>query len=135
MEKQTRRKFIAGAAALGASAAISDVTAMPMKEKAQLIHHVFFWLKNPGSKDDLKKLIEGVNTLGKIKTLRLFHVGVPAATEKRPVIDDSYHISLLTGFDDVKGHDVYQEDPVHLAFVENYKHLWEKVLIFDSTGV
>ena len=45
MEKQTRRTFIASAVAIGTTTATS---AIPMnQEKKQLVHHVFFWLKNP----------------------------------------------------------------------------------------
>ena len=31
--------------------------------------------------------------------------------------------------------DAYQIDPIHLAFVENYKHLWTKVVVYDSVDV
>ena len=89
----TRRKFIAGAAAM-----VIGSTAYGQKEKKgnnPLVHHVFFWLKNPESKEDLAKLIEGVNSLKKIKSLKLVKIGVPALTEKRDVIDNSYNLSLF----------------------------------------
>ena len=101
MEKHTRRTFMASAVALGASTAAA---AIPMKEeKKQLVHHVFFWLKNPDSKEDRNKLIEGLRSLMKIEQLRLGKIGVPAATEKRPVVDHSYSVSWLNIFDDVEG--------------------------------
>jgi hypothetical protein len=34
---------------------------------SRVIHHVFFWLKNPGSKDDLAELLTGLNTLKQIE--------------------------------------------------------------------
>jgi hypothetical protein len=126
----TRRKFIAGAAAM-----VIGSTAYGQKEKKgnnPLVHHVFFWLKNPESKEDLAKLIEGVNSLKKIKSLKLVKIGVPALTEKRDVIDNSYNLSLLTMFDDIKGHDAYQVDPIHTHFVETYSPLWNKVIVYDS---
>ena len=100
-----------------------------------LSHHVFFWLKNPDSAEDLNKLIEGIQTLSKIKTLRVFKVGLPANTPPRPVIDASYSISLLTSFDDVKAHNLYQDDPIHLKFVETYSNLWDKVVVYDSMTI
>jgi hypothetical protein len=135
MEKQTRRTFVTTAAALGASAAASAMPIMEQKDKKQVVHHVYFWLKNRESKEDLNKLIEGLNTLTKIEQLRLAKIGVPASTEKRDVVDNSYNVSWLLFFDDVKGQDEYQGHPVHLKFVENYKHLWEKVLVYDSVDV
>ena len=58
-------------------------------------------------------------------------IGVPAATS-RPVIDRSYTFALVVMFDDLVGHDAYQEHPIHKAFVENFSGHWTKVQIFDS---
>lgn len=106
-----------------------------LNEKKQLVHHVFFWLKNPASKEDLNKLIEGLQTLQKIETVRKIHIGVPASTEVRPVIDSSYSASELLFFDDLEGQQVYQDHPVHQEFVKNYSHLWEKVVVYDSIDI
>ena len=130
--KTTRRKFIAGLAT-------ATVMASPAygfdKANTPLVHHVFFWLKNPDSSDDLNKLIEGLSTLKSIKSLKKMKIGLPANTPKRDIIDDSYSVSLLTFFDDVKGHNDYQVHPVHLKFIENYSALWQKVLIYDSLDI
>jgi hypothetical protein len=131
MKKQTRRSFVATAAAMGAST-LAMGTSIESKEKKQLVHHVYFWLKNPDSKEDLNKLIEGLTSLKGIKQLRVAKIGIPASTEKRDVVDNSYSVSWLNIFDDVKAHDEYQVHPVHVKFVDNYKHLWEKVVVYDS---
>jgi len=138
MKKQTRRKFIADAAlltAVGVTAVSLPTLAMETKDKKQLSHHVFFWLKNPNSKEDRDKLIEGLKTLKKIETVRTIHIGLPASTEKRDVVDNSYAVSELIFFDDVKGQDTYQVHPIHVKFVENYSHLWEKVVVYDSIEI
>jgi hypothetical protein len=135
MEKQTRRTFVAGAVALGASTAASAMSAMTQTNKKQLTHHVFFWLKNRDSKEDLKKLLEGLRTLEKIETVRKIHICVPASTEKRDVVDNSYSASELLFFDDVAGQDAYQVHPIHKKFVEQCSHLWEKVVVYDSLYV
>jgi len=129
----TRRKFLTSVSALtlGSFPALSE----NQKEKKVLVHHVFFWLKNPGSKEDLGKLIEGVNSLKKIESLRMVKIGLPAGTTKRDVIDDSYSLSLLTIFDDVNGHDAYQDHPIHTKFVETYSPLWNKVVVYDSMDI
>lgn len=137
MEKQTRRKFIVSTLALTAGAAVSAQSLMTMEtqNKKQLAHHVFFWLKNPNSKEDLAKLLDGLRSLKKIETIRSLHIGVPAETEKRPVVDSSYSASELMIFDNLAGQQVYQDHPVHKKFIEDCGHLWDKVVVYDSMDV
>jgi len=135
MEKQTRRTFVTSAVALGASAAATAMPTMETKDKKQLAHHVFFWLKNRESKEDLAKLLAGLRTLEKIETIRKLHIGVPASTEKRDVVDSSYSASELMFFDDTAGQKVYQDHPIHQKFIENCSHLWDKVVVYDSMDV
>lgn len=135
METQTGRNFIAAAVTLGVVATASAIPDMEPKNKKQLAHHVFFWLKNPGSKDDLNKLIDGLKTLEKIESVRRIHIGVPASTEKRPVVESGYSASELIFFDDVVGQNIYQEHPIHKKFVDQCSHLWEKVIVYDSIDI
>ncbi len=113
------------------------INASPLKimKKKQLIHHVFFWLKNPDSKEELNKLLEGLQTLSKIETVRKIHIGVPASTEKRDVVESSYSASELLFFDDLAGQKTYQDHPIHQAFVKNCSHLWQKVVVYDVVDV
>ncbi|MBT1703232.1 Dabb family protein, partial [Chryseosolibacter indicus] len=76
-----------------------------------------------------------LKTLRKIETIKKLHIGVPASTEKRDVVDNSYHVSELMFFDDVAGQNVYQEHPIHKKFVADCSHLWEKVVVYDSIDV
>lgn len=133
MGKQNRRKFLASSVL--ASAALSVNAASSFKEKNKLIHHVFFWLKNPGSKEDLEKLIAGLKTLRKIKTVRRLHIGLPAATEKRDVVESGYQVSELMFFDDLAAQKAYQDDPIHQQFIKDCSHLWSKVVVYDVQQV
>lgn len=135
MEKQTRRKFVTTTAALSASAAVTAMPTMEKENKKQLVHHVFFWLKNRDSKEDLAKLVEGLKSLKKIETIKKIHIGVPATTEKRDVVDNSYSASELMFFDDLAGQKIYQDHPVHQKFIKDCGHLWEKVIVYDSMDV
>ena len=138
-----RRAFLAAAGTLAAGFALdgASVTAAPASSSSmntsmpKLAHHVFFWLKNPDSKEDLEKLLAGIRTLGSIQTVRGVHVGVPASTEKRPVVENSYSASELLFFDSVEDQNAYQIDPIHMKFVEDCAHLWSKVVVYDSTAV
>ena len=133
MTKPTRRSFIAKTSLLALGATTSAWAATPAKP--MLTHHVFFWLKNPASKEDQAKLIEGVKSLSKIETIRQLRVGIPAETEKRPVVDSSYGVSELILFDDLAGQKTYQDHPVHQKFIADYSHLWEKVIVYDSIDI
>lgn len=132
MNTASRRTFIAGGAATAAASAVGSpsVTTQP-----KLVHHVFFWLKNPDSKADLAKLLAGLRTLEKIESVRGIHIGVPASTEQRSVVDSSYSASELLFFDDVAGQDAYQEHPIHKQFVADCAHLWERVVVYDAISV
>lgn len=106
-----------------------------MESKAGVIHHVFFWLKNPASKEDLNQLLAGLRTLKGIETVRRIHIGVPASTEERDVVDNSYSASELLFFDDLAGQKIYQDHPIHQKFVQDCSHLWAKVVVYDATDV
>jgi hypothetical protein len=130
-----RRKFLATAAALTTGTAAAAMPLNTTADKKQLVHHVFFWLKNPSSIEDRDKLVEGVKTLSNIETIRKIHVGVLASTEKRDVVDTSWQVSELMFFDDTAGQKTYQDHPVHQAFIKNYGHLWAKVVVYDVAEV
>ncbi len=103
--------------------------------KSRLSHHVFFWLKNPTSTQDRDKLIAGLRQLEKIETIRSLQIGVPADTEKRPVVDNSFSVSELMFFDDAQGQKIYQDHPLHKKFVEDCSSLWDRVIVYDSVEV
>lgn len=105
-----------------------------MFEKDSFIHHVYFWLKNPESINDLNRLIEGLHKLSAVNTIKGFHIGKPAST-KRDVIDTSYSVSWLLLFNNKEDQDSYQTDPIHLKFVEECSHLWSKVVVYDTVGL
>lgn len=134
MSNQSRRKFMTTTALTGAALAANALPSFS-KAKKQVIHHVFFWLKNPASKDDLNKLLAGLKTLEKIRTVRKLYIGVPASTEKRDVVDNSYHASELIFFDNLDDQKAYQDDATHKKFVEDCSHLWEKVIVYDAQNL
>jgi hypothetical protein len=136
MNTTNRRTFLGTAAALAAgTAAAAAIPATNMEKKYPIVHHVFFWLKNPDSKEDRDQLIAGVKTLIKIETVRDLRVGVVASTEKRDVVDSSWAVSELIFFSDLAGQATYQDHPIHLEFIKNCSHLWEKVVVYDAVAV
>lgn len=97
-----------------------------------LVHSVFFWLKPELTDAQRAEFLRGLESLKGIAAIRQIYIGAPAATQKRPVIDDSYSYALTTIFDNLAGQDAYQVDPLHLAFVQNCKQFWNRVQIYDA---
>ena len=129
-----RRSFLSnlGLAAFsitGFSSFKNKQTERPLKNV--FIHHVYFWLKNPGSAADADKLAEGLLKLSKVKTIQRFHIGKPANTN-RDVIERGYALSWFVEFKNATDQASYQTDPIHLKFIKDYSNLWEKVIVYDS---
>lgn len=133
MKKLNRRQFIAFIALTAASLVTASTNGKQlMPTDTQLIHTAYFWLKDPDSIADRDQLIAGLQTLRHIPTVKSLHIGLPATTESRDVVDNSFHVSELMFFDDLAGQSEYQAHPIHQAFVDNYSHLWSKVSVRDS---
>jgi hypothetical protein len=132
----TRRAFIGntGKAMVATGLVTFAEKGEPAMIENKFIHHVYFWLKNTGSTEDRAKLVEGLKKLSKVKTIKTFHIGQPADTN-RDVIDRSYAVSWFTMFDNAADQQSYQTDPIHLKFVEDYSHLWSKVTVYDSVDL
>jgi hypothetical protein len=132
----TRRKFIASSVTLAAgTAAALAAPVTPQKSKYPIVHHVFFWLKNPGSTADRDRIIEGLKTLRKIPAIKELRIGVVASTEKRDVVDNSWAVSELMFFEDLAGQKVYQDHPIHQQFIKDCSQLWDKVIVYDAIDV
>lgn len=96
-----------------------------------LTHHVLFWLKADTTETQKNNFRKGLESLSGIATIRNLHIGTAAPIE-RAVVDTSYTFSLLIFFDDLAGHDIYQSHPLHLAFLDEFRVFFEKVVIYDS---
>ncbi len=97
-----------------------------------MMHNVYFWLKDGVSEAEkrgfelgLKDLVHGV------PEIHLAHIGKPAKTKDRDVVDHSFAYSLFIQFRTIADHDVYQDHRVHKAFVEKYSLLWDRVTVYD----
>src|SRR5690554_1352455 len=126
------KRLAAGAAVAGLLPLSNKASAGEVQLKGALIHHVFFWLKEPKNEAHKKQLVKALNDMLKVETIKLSHIGFAAGTESRDVVDHSYSVSYMTMFDDQAGQDAYQVHPLHVKFVEENSHLWEKVVVYDS---
>lgn len=136
MEKRSRRHFItdSGKAAMAGAVLLGLSPQNDREMKDSFVHHVYFWLKDKDSKEDLARLIDGLKKLSAVKTIDRFQIGKPAGTN-RDVIDSTYSVSWLLLFKTKEDQDSYQADPIHLDFVKQCSHLWQKVVVYDSIAV
>ena len=101
-----------------------------MQLENTFIHHVLFWLKDD-NETNRGQLIEGLKKLSSVYTIRQFHIGT-AANTNRAVIENTYSVSWMIFFDNADDQDSYQVDPIHLDFIKECSHLWHKVKVFDT---
>jgi len=128
-----RRQVVKGVA-LGA-AAMTPGAASAAPAAGKIVHHVFFWLKNPGSAADRDALIAGLRKLATVDVVRSLQIGVPASTEQRDVVDSSFQVSELMVFDSLADQQSYQDHPIHKDFIAKCGHLWGKVIVYDMVTV
>lgn len=98
-----------------------------------IAHHVLFWLKADTTEDQKKAFRKSLETLENIEVVKTFHIGTPASIE-RAVVDTTYTFSLTLFFEDLAGHDVYQVHELHKAFLDEFRILFDKVVIYDAEG-
>ena len=100
--------------------------------EANFVHVVFFWLKNPDNMTDRDNFETSLNKfIDSSKFIMSRHIGTPADTD-RPVIDNTWTYSLVLGFKDKEAQQKYQEEEVHMKFIEESEELWQKVQVYDS---
>ena len=95
----------------------------------KIIHQVYFWLHKESDVAEFYK--DAVPMLGRCKDVTQFYQGVPAPTEKREVVDHSFHVSCTLFFDSLEGQAAYQKDPIHLEFIAKYSSFWKTVKVYD----
>jgi len=116
----------------GAFLLITPITALAAEDiQGGFIHHVFFWLKEPANAEHRDLFLKEVKKLGGIPTVKQFAAGTPVGTP-RDVVDNSWTFDLLVTFEDKAGWQVYNDHQIHLDFIKDAGHVWEKVLVYDS---
>ena len=131
-----RRGFLqSSAVGAGLAMAGSATAAAGGKGEGVLRHQVYFWLRRPGNAEDRAKLIAGLKKLAAVPVVKALHVGVPANTEARDVVDNSFDVSEHMVFANEADQKIYQDHPLHKAFVDENSGLWTRVVVRDSVDV
>ena len=99
---------------------------------AMIAHNVFFTLHDRSEAAQAKLVHECRVHLTGHAGLVYFGVGVMDPSFTREVNDHDYDVSLHMVFGTRAEHDIYQDAPRHLKFIEANKANWAKVRVFDS---
>ncbi len=98
-------------------------------------HVVYFWLNNPESPEDRAAFEEALTRfLNTSEYAQTKFIGKPANTP-RDVVDNSWTYSIILTFPSKEIQNKYQQEPVHLKFIEEASHLWERVQVYDAVGI
>lgn len=97
-----------------------------------LQHNVYFYLNDDVTTEEREEFEAGLKVLLGIEEVYKSEIGIPGATEQRDVTDHSFVYSVFSWFETMDDHEVYQEHPTHLEFIDKYSNLWADVRVYDS---
>ncbi|NBC04113.1 MAG: Dabb family protein [Bacteroidetes bacterium] len=110
----------------------SSASQVTSEEERVLVHTVYFWFTDEADEEDSRNFYGELKKLSSIPLIKQKFIGVPASTEQRDVIDNSYDYSITFVFENKEAEKAYQEHPDHLEFIDKNAHLWEKVRVYDA---
>lgn len=130
-----RKEFIAGAvltAASGTALANSQRSESLALKKGNIVHNVYFWLKDGISTTEEADFLQYFELLAKIPLVQTLSYGKPAPTPKREVVDHSYSYHLILTFKNIDDINAYGNHPEHAAGAEKFKKYWKRVEVKDT---
>lgn len=105
---------------------------MPAGTTKLLSHMVYFTLKDRSEESIAGMVAACKKYLCGHPGIIFFSAGTLTPDLARPVNDREFDVALNVVFDSRESHDVYQQAPRHLQFIEENKPNWAKVRVFDA---
>ena len=99
---------------------------------SRLAHNVFFKLKDASDANAEALVAACKQYLNMQPGIVFFAAGRLCQELDRDVNDRNWDVGLHLVFDSKAAHDNYQDDPMHVKFVEENKPTWAAVRVFDS---
>lgn len=101
-------------------------------KEGTIVHSVYFWLRDDLAEEEREDFLNFFEALKYVPGLASYHIGTPAATTDRDVVDNSFSYHWLTTFASLEDIALYENHPDHLDAVEKYSKYWIKVEVKDS---
>lgn len=137
-----RRNFLKSAAIVGLAATAhsayaqtdtsTQLTEASLLPKGTILHSVYFWLKEGLTATELTDFPQFFEALRAIPEIHSLSYGKPAATNPRPVVDQSWSYNLIVTFSSIEDINVYETHPTHLKAIEKFSKYWTKVEVKDT---
>ncbi len=80
----------------------------------------------------MRAFLDDAMKLGDIKSVARFRLGKAAKTEERAIVDNTYTYAMNIEFNSIEDQKAYQDDSIHVEFVENNNYRWDKVIVYDN---
>lgn len=97
-----------------------------------ILHSVFFYFKEDCQPEIIQSQKEAIiNNLGKIEEVWDVRAGAPVGIQ-RDVVDNEYGMSLHLMTENLQTLSNYQQHPLHVAFINDFKPNWQKIKVFDT---
>jgi hypothetical protein len=106
-----------------------------MSQQSTLFHNVYIWLHDAAPADTVQTVANAARTLlTEITGVQNLVVAAPAGSP-HPLVDGSYALVLLMEFPDAAALDAYDSHPDHVRFVDEYKHLFSRLEVYNSAAI
>ncbi|MBX2953228.1 MAG: Dabb family protein [Leadbetterella sp.] len=130
-----RRNFVGSLALSGGGLATLQACSKEsnVPEIKGIVHYVLFWLREDLTEEEEENFTDFFEELKRIPGIKSLSYGKPAATNPRPVVDNSFSYNLVVLFDSLKDVGVYENHPIHLEAIKKFSGFWTKVVVHDST--
>jgi quinol monooxygenase YgiN len=103
------------------------------KEEMMLVHNVFFTVRDR-SPEYAAQLVVACDKWLTDHPGTLFYAAGTLADLDREVNDRDFDVGLHLVFENREAHDAYQVSERHQRFIDENRHLWTKVRVFDSVA-
>ena len=114
-----------------ASVVLFSSCATMQPSRGRVDHVVLVWLKKPGNESDKQALRAAGDELRSIPGVRFIDHGTALASD-RPVVDDSFDVGFVMGFDSAENLQAYESHPLHQKKVkEVLGPLSRKIVVYD----
>lgn len=100
-------------------------------QSAGLVHVVVLKLKSDSAPSSVQALIDDVDDLRKIKTVRGLWFGKPSAKAASDTPPQDFSVSMVILFDNYGGLKQYLDDPAYKKFVNKHLKKWETPSVYD----
>ncbi len=130
-----KKSIITSILILVGATALAQKDDMTSTFDANFAHVVYFWFNEPDDEKGRERFETSLKKfLDNSKFAKTNFVGTPPKAV-RDVVDDSFTYNLIVTFESAEAEEGYQEEAGHLAFIEECKDLWKKIIVYDALGV